>query len=125
MITIESKGSFRNTENFLSKMSGDSIYAQLDKYAQDGVFALSEATPKDSGRTSEGWSYAIDREGKATTISWSNDRMTEGVPVVILLQYGHATGTGGFVQGKDFINPSIMPIFDEIADNVWKAVKSA
>lgn len=125
MITIESKGSFRNTENFLKIMSGDSIYAQLENYAQAGVFALAEATPKDSGKTSEGWSYAIDREGKGTTISWSNDRMTEGVPVVILLQYGHATGTGGFVQGKDFINPSIMPIFDNIAESVWKAVKSA
>ncbi len=125
MITIESKGSFSNTESFLKTMSGDSIYAQLENYAQQGVFALSDATPKDTGNTSEGWSYAIDREGKATTISWSNDRMTEGVPVVILLQYGHATGTGGFVQGKDFINPAIMPIFDDIADNVWKAVKSA
>ena len=125
MITIESKGSFRNTENFLKTMSGDSIYAQLENFAQAGVFALKEETTKDSGNTAEGWSYAIDREGKATTISWSNDRMVEGVPIVILLQYGHATGTGGFVQGKDFINPSIMPIFDDIADSVWKAVKSA
>lgn len=125
MITIESKGSFRNTENFLKTMSGDSIYAQLENFAQAGVFALKEATPKDSGNTAEGWSYAIDREGKTTTISWSNDQMVEGVPIVILLQYGHATGTGGFVQGKDFINPSIKPIFDNIADSVWKAVKSA
>lgn len=125
MITIESKGSFRNTENFLNTMSGDSIYAQLEFFAQNGVFALKDSTPKDSGNTAEGWSYAIDREGKATTISWSNDRLVDGVPVVILLQYGHATGTGGFVQGTDFINPSIRPIFDEIAENVWKAVKSA
>lgn len=125
MIVIESKGSFRNTESFLKRVSGNSIYSRLDGYAQEGVYALEQVTPKDTTKTSEAWAYTIDYSDKSTIITWTNDRQNDGVPIVILLQYGHATGTGGYIQGQDFINPAMQPIFDDIADKVWKAVKSA
>lgn len=125
MIVIESKGSFRNTESFLKKVSGNSLYSQLDGYAQEGVYALEQVTPKDTTKTAEAWAYTIDYSDKSTIITWTNDRQNDGVPIVILLQYGHATGTGGYIEGQDFINPAMKPIFDDIADKVWKAVKSA
>lgn len=125
MIEFESRGSFRNTENFLKRVSGNSIYSQLDGYAQEGVYALEQVTPKDTTRTAEAWAYTIDYSDKGTIITWTNDRENDGVPIVILLQYGHATGTGGYIQGQDFINPAMQPIFDDIADKVWKAVTTA
>jgi len=125
MISFESSGSLARTEAFLLKMSRGDMFSRLDSLAQKGVDALAAATPVDSGLTATSWSYEIKRSGRSCSISWTNSHEVNGTPVVILLQYGHGTGTGGYVRGRDFINPALKPIFDEIADNVWKAVTSA
>ena len=125
MISISSKGSFKNTEKFLQSMSKGDIFRSLDKYGQEGVVALSAATPSESGATAAAWSYEVTKGRGQYSISWTNGHIVGGVPVVILLQYGHGTGTGGYVQGRDFINPALKSIFDRIANDVWKAVTSA
>jgi hypothetical protein len=125
MISVTSSGSFKNTDRKLAKLRGLDVMSILKKYGQDGVNALSAATPKDSANTAAKWSYEVVRQGKTYKIIWSNSNIQEGVPVVILLQYGHATGTGGYVQGRDFINPAMKPIFDQIERDVWKVVTNA
>lgn len=126
MISIESKGSFKNTDAFLSRMKNSDIMKALAKYGQEGVWALSRATPQDTGETASEWDYEVVEEHKKIySIIWTNNNVVSGVPVVILLQYGHGTGTGGYVQGRDFINPAILPIFDRIAADVWKVVTTA
>jgi hypothetical protein len=106
-------------------MSKRSIFKNLERYAQEGVDALARATPQDTGLTATGWEYSIAETNGSYSITWTNRHVVGGVPLVILLQYGHGTGTGGYVHGVDFINPSIKPIFDKIADSVWKEVTSA
>jgi len=125
MFSIESSGSFKNLESFLKSMSRNSMYDALDQYAREGVSALASATPVDSGVTAESWNYEITKSRGSYSIVWTNSHVVDGRPIAIMLQYGHGTGTGGYVQGRDFINPAIKPIFDRIADNVWKAVTSA
>ena len=125
MISYESKGSFKNTEAFLNIMRKGDIFRNLDSYAQKGVAALASATPRESGLAASSWGYEVRKEGRAYIITWTNTNIENGFPVVIMLQYGHGTGTGGYVAGRDFINPAIQPIFDQIADEVWKAVTSA
>lgn len=125
MISLESKGSFENTEKFLKRMSSDDIFSSLHKYGQKGVDALANATPVDSGLAASSWDYEIVKKFGSYTIYWKNTNIENGAQVVILLQYGHGTGTGGYVQGRDFINPAIRPIFDQIANDVWKEVKRA
>lgn len=126
MFKITSSGSFKNTDNFLKTILRGDIFSSLDAYGRAGVQALASATPVDSGVTAESWNYEVKQVGKSYQVTWFNDHLTEdGTPVAILLQYGHGTGTGGYVQGEDFINPAIKPIFDDIANNIWKAVTSA
>lgn len=125
MITIESRGSFTKTEGFLHKMSSADIFRQLDAYGREGVAALASATPKDTGLTADSWGYEVVASRGSHSIRWFNTHVVDGTPLVILLQFGHGTGTGGYVQGRDFINPAIKPIFDKIAASVWKAVTSA
>ncbi len=125
MITIESKGSFAKTEAFFQAMKRKQIFSALDHYGRLGVSALQQATPVDSGQSARSWSYEILRDGKSYSIIWTNSNIVAGTPVVILLQYGHGTGTGGYVEGRDFINPAIQPIFDKISTEVWKVVTSA
>lgn len=122
MIKVTHRGSFRNTERFLSNARKSNIRAVLLQYALLGVNALSSATPVDTGATAASWSYEIILTRKGFGISWTNNNMDDGIPIVILLQYGHATKGGGYIQGRDFINPAIRPIFDEISDKVWKEV---
>jgi hypothetical protein len=125
-IQITSTGSFDKTTKFLEFLSSGRIFNSLEPYAQRGVAALESATPERSGRTASSWSYEIVKSGGTYSIYWTNSDMDdEGTPVVILLQYGHGTGTGGYVQGRNFILPAIVPIFDEISNDVWKAVQSA
>lgn len=124
-LKITSRGSFKNTERFLKRMSKDDIYATLETYAQIGQSALESATPVDSGETARSWSYSIVVSRKGRKITWYNSHMAGTVPVAILIQYGHATGTGGYVQGRDFINPAIRPIFDQMAESVWKEVQNS
>jgi hypothetical protein len=119
-------GSTDKTRAFLQKMqSGDLFSESLESLAQQGVNALAGATPVDSGLTAASWSYEIETTGSTTKITWSNANRVNGVNVAVILQYSHGTGTGGYVAGYDYINPAIQPIFDQIADEVWKKVTLA
>ena len=122
MISFESRGTFKKTFDFFDKMTGGDVYRALERYAQQGVDALVSATPVDSFLTASAWDYEIKRVRGGATISWTNTNLVSGVPVVILLQFGHGTRNGGYVQGRDFINPALKPVFDKIADGVWKVV---
>lgn len=124
MISISAKGSTDKLEKFLHKMKQGDLFNSLGHYGQMGVNALSSATPVETGLTAASWVYKISIVNGRHTISWHNTNTVNGKPVVIMLQYGHGTGTGGWVAGRDFINPAIQPIFDEISDNVWKEVTS-
>jgi len=125
MFSFVTTRSGKRTEDFLKKLKNADIYRSLDAEAQKGVVALAAAVPKDSGLAADSWDYEIERSGKSVTIKWLNTDIENGFPVAIMLQYGHGTGTGGYVQGQDYINPAMRPIFDSIADQVWKAVTSA
>jgi len=125
VIVIESKGSFKNTEAFLKKMSKLSPEDILTKYAREGVLELSRSTPSKSGLTANSWNYQVLAKKGYYSITWTNSNVVDGVPIAILLQYGHGTGTGGYIEGYDYINPTLRPIFDKIADDVWNEVKSA
>lgn len=124
---ITQKGNFRNLENFFQALKWNNyLFVGLDDYGRQGVAALANATPVDTGVTAASWSYEIDISRESSTITWTNSSMTkDGAAIVIMLQYGHATGTGGYVEGYDFINPSIKGIMDDIAESVWKAVVQA
>ena len=124
-ISISTSGSFRNTQRFLKNFGKMDIRSTLNKYGEKGVKALNQATPSESGRTAASWTYTVEAKGGTYTLAWTNNVMAGDVPLVILLQYGHGTGTGGYVAGRDFINPAIQPIFDQIASDVWKEVKRA
>lgn len=125
MITFESSGNLSKTEKFLMAMSKNNILASLDKYGREGVEALASATPSDSGVTATSWDYTVKSSRGSFTITWTNSHLVDGVPVVVMLQYGHGTGTGGYVQGRDFINPAMKPVFDRIANDVWREVVNA
>ena len=122
LIRITSKGDFNNTFRFLNKMSKFQINKILEKYGQMGVRALASATPIDSGRTAESWGYEISVGKEGATIHWTNSNQNKGVYIAVILQYGHGTGTGGYVQGVDYINPAIRPVFDKIAEEAWMEV---
>jgi len=124
-ISLSDSGGFKKTEQFLRSLQKLPIEKLVEPQAQRGVRALSAATPIDSSRAATSWGYDIKKTANAVTITWTNSDVEGGFPVVIMLQYGHGTGTGGYVQGIDFINPAIRPIFDQIAETVWKAVTSA
>lgn len=125
MIKVTTSGSFKNLENFANAVVKGDIYDSLAAYGEVGVNALASETPVDSRLSSLSWYYRVEKKKGAWQVSWHNDNVTrDGVPIVILLQYGHGTGTGGYVQGQDFINPALRPIFDKISDGVWKAVTS-
>jgi hypothetical protein len=126
VFSVTSTGTPGKTEAFLAAMRNADILARLDQYGQMGVVALSMATPEDSGVTANSWYYTVVRKGNSYSIEWHNSNVTkDGTPVAILLQYGHGTGTGGYVQGRDFINPAMKPVMDKIASEVWKVVTSA
>lgn len=122
---FSSSGSTARTQAFLKKMQSGDMLTGLEALAQQGVNALAAMTPVDSGLTAASWSYAIEKKGNTVQISWSNVNRENGALVAILLQYGHGTGTGGYVAGQDYINPAIQPIFDQIAEEVWKRVTLA
>jgi hypothetical protein len=122
MIVIKQHGDFHNTERFLNQALKSNCTRILNQYGRQGVEALRAATPVDSGETANSWDYEIYRKGSSFTISWTNSNIVDGVPIAIIIQYGHATGNGGYVQGRDYINPAIRPIFDKIADEAWKEV---
>lgn len=122
-ISLRLRPHAHKTEKYLEKLKRQDYFKILDECARDGVKALSDATPKDTGKTAASWSYEILSSRGRTTIYWKNDNVTrDGEPIAIMLQYGHGTGTGGYVVGRDYINPAIRPVFDRIADKVWEAM---
>ena len=125
MITFEQKGDFRNTERFLKRMSRFDFANVLKNVAQKGVQALAAATPVDSGLAASSWGYEIRRARSSFEIIWTNSDIENGFPVVIGIQYGHGTGSGGYVRGQDFINPVMRPIFDQILADLWTEVTTA
>lgn len=122
MISFRQKGDFSKLTSYLEKAKSGVSLSVLDQYGRDGVVALSSATPIESGETANSWFYRIKHEKGAVTLSFHNQNIQNGVPIAIILQYGHGTRNGGWVQGRDYINPAIQPIFDEIADRAWKEV---
>ncbi len=125
MITFSLSGSTDRTQRFLQDMQTSNVYSGLDALAQRGVSALAAATPKDSGLTAASWGYEITIGDGKVEITWYNTHTVDGVNIAIILQYGHGTGTGGYVAGIDYINAAIQPIFDDIANDVWRQVSSA
>ena len=124
MISFRQKGDFSKVTKYLAKVKDVAKLNNLDKYGREGVAALASATPVDSGLTANSWSYKIERQNGSVSISFHNSNINKGVPIAIILQYGHGTRNGGWVEGRDYINPAIQPIFDKIADAAWKEVTS-
>lgn len=122
MITITEKGSFKRTERYLSRLKQLELERVLNKYGNLGMVALSNATPVESGETARSWSYSIVAKPGYYSIRWHNSHVEDGVPIAVILQYGHGTGTGGYVQGRDYIMPAMRPIFDQIAEEAWREV---
>lgn len=123
MIKFRQKGDFSNLTNFLERAKNVVKIGDLNRYGREGVAALSSATPIDSGKTASSWYYKIENKNGSASISFHNSNVNEGVNIAIILQYGHATGNGGYVEGRDYINPAIQPIFDKIAEDAWKEVR--
>ncbi len=121
-ITISSRGDFHKTIKYLNKLKKREYLRKLDKYGKAGVDALQRATPVDSGKTADSWDYDISQTSSGAQITWTNSNINNGVNIAVILQYGHGTGTGGYVQGRDYINPAMRPVFDKIANEAWKAV---
>lgn len=122
IVSVTQKGNFKKTDRFLHGLIGMHYSHKLKHYAEKGVQALKAATPKDTGKTAESWSYEIVESEGRTAIYWRNSNVVNGVPIAIILQYGHATRNGGFVEGIDYINPTLKPIFEEMAKKAWKEV---
>lgn len=122
MISFTHKGDFSKTKKYLNGAKSVSLRTILDKYGREGVAALASATPVDTGKTASSWKYEIEISRTSARVVWSNTNIQNGVPVAILIQYGHATGNGGFVQGRDYIHPAIRPIFDKMTNEAWREV---
>ena len=122
MIKFENKGNFSKTTNFLTNLKRSKLVKDLDKFGRKGVEALKSVTPINTGLTANSWYYEIIEENNSTKINFCNSNIQNGVPIAIILQYGHGTRNGGWVEGRDYINPAIQPIFDDIVNNAWKEV---
>lgn len=125
-INVTTSGSHKGVENFLKRMNPKGRHRGLiwlEPWGVRGVDALTNATPRDTGATANRWNYKVTERPGEVTLSWHNDNTVDQSNIAILIQYGHSTGTGGFVQGRDYINPALRPIFDQIADEIWKKVK--
>lgn len=123
MITITQKGNFNNTERYLRKLSEGDLVSTLGRYGSLGVNALSNATPKESGETAASWYYTIEHRRGYYSIRWHNHHIEDGVNIAVILQYGHGTRNGGYVQGRDYIMPAIRPIFDQISAEADRALR--
>lgn len=123
MIRIRQKGDFRKLSTFLERAKETVKIGDLDKYGREGVAALESATPIDTGLTSQSWYYTIERQNGKVKLNFHNSNINDGVPIAIILQYGHATSNGGWVEGIDYINPALKPIFENLAKEAWKEVE--
>lgn len=122
MISFRQKGDFKSITSFLEKSKNSINVGLLDKYGKEGVSALSSATPVDTGLTAKSWYYKVSNNNGKASISFYNSNIQNGVPIAIILQYGHATRNGGWVQGRDYINPAIQPVFDKLVESAWREV---
>ena len=122
MISFRSKGDFSKLTRYLEQAKEKVKLGDLDRYGREGVAALASATPTETGLTAKSWYYEIVRQNGSVKINFCNSNINKGVPIAIILQYGHGTRTGGWVEGRDYINPAVQPIFDKIAENAWKEV---
>ena len=123
MSSLSSSGSWDNTESWLRRMmQGPSIFSQLERFGQAGVAALQAATPTESGETANAWFYEVIQDKGSWSIVWGNNHVEDGRQIAVLLQYGHGTRTGGYVAPRDYINPALVPIFDQMASEGWKVV---
>ena len=122
MITFNHKGNFPKINRHLERLKEVARLGILDKYGREGVAALKSATPVDSGETADSWYYEIEHNRQSSVIRFNNSNINDGVPIAIILQYGHGTGTGGWVEGRDYINPAVRPVFDRIKSDVWREV---
>ena len=122
MISFRHKGDFSKLTSFLERAKEKVYLGDLNKYGRQGVAALASATPLDSGETASSWYYEIENTKESASITFYNSNVQNGVPIAIILQYGHGTGTGGWVEGRDYINPAIQPIFDQLANDAWREV---
>ena len=122
MISFRQKGDFSKLTSFLERTKETVYLGDLNKYGRQGVAALASATPVDTGKTVSSWSYKIENNNGSVSISFENSNVQDGVPIAIILQYGHGTRNGGWVEGRDYINPEIQPIFDKIVNDAWKEV---
>ena len=125
MIKFRQKGDFSNLTRFLERAKNMVHISDLDRYGREGVAALASATPVDTGKTAASWYYDIKINKESASITFNNSNIQNGVPIAIILQYGHGTRNGGWVEGRDYINPVIQPIFDKIAEEAWKEVTKA
>jgi len=124
IIVFKQKGNFKKTRKFLKRCSNLQLDDLLDQYGKEGVEALARATPKDTGKTAASWSYTVHKSDGRITITWSNSNIVDGVPIAVILQYGHGTRNGGYVEGMDYINPAMRPIFERIAQRAWGEVRT-
>lgn len=122
MIRFKQKGDFKKLTTYLTRIENVSKTCDLNAYGRKGVEALSSATPVDTGKTADSWDYKITVSNGVIKISWYNSNIQNGVPIAVIIQYGHATRNGGFVQGRDYINPAIKPVFDQMANEMWREV---
>lgn len=122
MISFRQKGDFSKLNRYFERLRETAKIGALDKYGRAGVAALASATPTETGLTASSWYYEIKRQNGSVSIEFLNSNVNKGVPIAIILQYGHGTGTGGWVEGRDYINPAIQPIFDQLAEEAWMEV---
>lgn len=122
MISFRHKGDFSRTRRFLERGKNIPTEMLLTKYGQEGVAALASATPTESGKTASSWYYEIEHSEGSSVIRFNNSNINKGVPIAIILQYGHGTGTGGWVEGRDYINPAVQPVFDRLVNEAWREV---
>ena len=125
MITFRQKGDFSKLTRYLERVKEAAKIGDLDKYGREGVAALASATPVDTGKTASSWNYKIEYSDGSVSITFNNTNINKGVPIAIILQYGHGTRNGGWVEGRDYINPAIQPIFDRITESAWREVTKA
>ena len=125
MITFRQKGDFSKLARYFERVKKAVKLSDLDKYGREGVAALASATPVDTGKTASSWNYKIEYSDGSVSITFNNTNINKGVPIAIILQYGHGTRNGGWVEGRDYINPAIQPIFDRITESAWREVTKA
>lgn len=125
LITVKHRGNFKNTEKFFSRMMNWHFENKLESYGKQGVAALASATPVDTGLTANSWNYEIVRGGNTYSIVWTNSNVNKGVNIALILQLGHGTRNGGYVVGRDYINPAIQPVFEKMANDLWTEVVNA